>query len=157
MAKQLYQRLLLPASFFLPDLKDNVFFSVIFQNARISERVHEVFLCAVAGICKALPKDRHADKNAACWRFFSRILCQWFIANRAFRLALTVGILSWKNGFSSQTSFFDNVSSLIDSFSYLHIARWNAGSHLDNLLQLGNEVLGIDSAFGQVFHVRVDK
>jgi hypothetical protein len=28
----------------------------------------------------------------------------------------------------------DNVDSFIDSLSYLHIAFWNAGSHLNNLL-----------------------
>jgi hypothetical protein len=56
--------------------------------------------------------------NAACIFFFAVALCQWFIANRAFRLGVTDGTLIVKKG------LFSNVNSLIDSFSYLHIARW---------------------------------
>jgi len=151
MAEQLYQRLLLPASFFLPRFDCDIAFTVIWNRSSIAEAVNVVFENEIVGVNKSFSSCRKADVNAACIFFFALALCQWFIANRAFRLGVTAGTLTIKKG------SLDNVDSFIDSFSYLHIARWNTGSHLNNLLQLGYEVLGVDSAFGQVFHVGIDK
>ena len=110
-----------------------------------------VFENEIVGVNKSFSSCRKADMNAACIFFFALALCQWFIANRAFRLGVTDGTLTIKKG------SLDNVDSFIDSFSYLHIARWNTGSHLDNFLQLGDEVLGVDPTFGKVFHMGIDK
>jgi hypothetical protein len=57
-------------------------------------------------------------------RRFSANLPHGPIENRRFRLAVTTGTLSWKNGFSSHCSFLDDIDTLIDSFAYFHISRW---------------------------------
>ncbi len=77
-----------------------------------------VFENEIVGVNKSFSSCRKADMNAACIFFFALALCQWFIANRAFRLGVTDGTLTVKKG------SLDNVDSFIDSFSYLHIARW---------------------------------
>jgi len=151
MAEQLYQRLLLAASFFLVSFNCDIAFTVIWNRSSIAEAVNVVFENEIVGVNKSFSSCRKADVNAACIFFFAAALCQWFIENRAFRLGVTDGTLMVKKG------CLDNFDSFIDSFSYLHIARWNAGSHSNNLLQLGDEVLGVDSAFGQVFHMGIDK